>query len=76
MLVLLGTAAAIGRAVFLDDFVTRGEPFREQALSALDRNDPFVAERVEEVRRFDGRFAAHTLSSQCCMFYQAPFFSS
>ncbi len=61
MLVLLGTAAAIGRAVFLDDFVTRGEPFREQALSALDRNDPFLAERVEEVRRFDGRFAAHPL---------------
>ncbi len=61
ILALLGVAAAIGRAVFIDDLVTRAEPFRQQMLSALDRNDPFLAERVEEVRRFDGSFAAHPL---------------
>ena len=61
MLALLGVAAAIGRAMFLDNLVTGAEHFRQQMLSALDINDPFVAERVEEVRRFDGRFAAHPL---------------
>jgi len=59
--VLIGVATAIARAVFLDDLVTRGERFRQQRLSALQRSDPFWVERREDVRRFDGRFAAHPL---------------
>lgn len=59
VLVLLGVAAAIGRAVYLEDLVARGEAFRQWALSALNVEDPFIAERVGEVRRFDARFAAH-----------------
>ena len=61
LLVLIGVAAAIARAVFLDDAGAQLEPFRQQLLSALQRNDPFWAERREELRRFDGRFAAHPL---------------
>ena len=61
ILVLIGVATAIARAVFLDDLVTRGERFRQQRLSTLQRSDPFWAERREEVRRFDGRFAAHPI---------------
>ena len=61
ILVLIGVATAIGRAVFLDDFVTRGERFRQRGLSAVQRADPFWAERRADMRRFDGRFAAHPL---------------
>ncbi|HEX9878193.1 MAG TPA: DUF2306 domain-containing protein [Gammaproteobacteria bacterium] len=61
ILVLIGVATAIARAVFLDDLVTRGERFRQQRLSALERNDPYWAERRADVQRFDGRFAAHRL---------------
>ncbi len=61
ILVLIGVATAIARAVFLDDLVTHGERFRQQRLSALERSDPFWAKRREDVRRFDGRFAAHPL---------------
>lgn len=60
-LALLGVVAALGRAVFLEDLVARGEGFRQWTLSALNVNDPFLAERAHEVRRFDGRFAAHPL---------------
>ncbi len=35
ILVLIGVATAIARAVFLDDLGTRLEPFRQQGLSAL-----------------------------------------
>jgi len=58
-LVFIGVAAVTGRALFLDDFVTRANPLRERFLSYMERDDPFASERVEEVRQFDRRFAAH-----------------
>ncbi len=61
LLALLGVGAAVGRSVFLADLVTRAEPFRQQLLHGLHRNDPHVLQRAEELYRFDSRFAAHPL---------------
>jgi uncharacterized membrane protein len=59
LLALLGVAAALGRALFLTDFVTRAEPFRQHLFDALRLDDPHMLQRAEEVARFDHRFAAH-----------------
>jgi uncharacterized membrane protein len=58
-LVGIGVAAAIGRTVFLPDFVTRAEPLRRQILDGLHREDPFAHERPAELDEVDRRFAAH-----------------
>lgn len=58
-LALLGIAAALGRGIFVADFVTRAEPYRQQLFDSLRRDDPHVRQRSEEVARFDSRFAAH-----------------
>jgi uncharacterized membrane protein len=59
LLVLLGTAAAIGRGVFVADFTTGADPAREWMLRAFHRSDPFLAQRPAELERFDRRFAEH-----------------
>ena len=63
-LTVIGVVAALGRGVFPADLAARAEPLRRQALDVLDREDPFAAERVEELERFDGRFGAHPLRTQ------------
>jgi uncharacterized membrane protein len=59
VLAAIGVAAALNRAAFPADAVTRVDPLREQMLKALRRDDPFAAERAAELDRFDGRYAAH-----------------
>ena len=61
LLVIIGVAAAIGRAVFTDDFITRVDPVRQRFMAALHRDDPFALQRSAELARMDGRFAAHPL---------------
>ena len=59
LLVALGVFAAVGRTVFLDDFIARAEPVRLWTMAALGRNDPMALQRPAEVARMDGSFAAH-----------------
>jgi hypothetical protein len=59
VLAILGVAAALARAAFPDDLATRIDPFRDSMMHLLDREDPFVYRRAEELARFDNRFAAH-----------------
>jgi len=59
LLVIVGVAAAVGRSLYPADFSTRVDPLRERAMAALDRRDPFLAERPGEVARVDARFGAH-----------------
>jgi len=59
LLVLLGVGAAVGRTIFVADFVTRAEPYRQHLFESLRRDDPHLRQRAEEVARFDSRFAAH-----------------
>ena len=59
LLALVGAGAAGARGVFHADLATRLDPVRLQLLEILDRQDPFALERAPELKRFDGRFAAH-----------------
>lgn len=59
LLVALGVFAAVGRTVFLDDFIARTEPVRLWNMAALGRNDPMALRRQAEVARMDGSFATH-----------------
>ena len=59
LLVIIGLAAVAGRAVFTADLAARAQPIREQALGALHRDDPHMAERARDVDLVDRRFAAH-----------------
>lgn len=59
VLVAIGVAAAIGRAVFPADALTQGDWIRQWSFEALGRTDPFASDRPGELARVDGRFAAH-----------------
>src|SRR5437870_5475434 len=59
LLATLGVAAAVNRALFRADAVTRAEPVRQQILDRFHRFDPFAQDRPAELDRFDRRFAAH-----------------
>ena len=59
LLVALGVFAAVGRTVFLDDFIARAEPVRLWTMTAFGRDDPMALQRPAEVARMDGTFAAH-----------------
>jgi uncharacterized membrane protein len=63
LLVIVGVVAAVGRAVYRADFATRMEPVRERTLVALRRQDPFLAQRPAELKRFDERYAAHPVAA-------------
>jgi uncharacterized membrane protein len=56
---MIGVSAALGRGAFPADFTTRADPFREQLLRALHREDPFLLQRAGELSLVDSRFAAH-----------------
>jgi hypothetical protein len=57
LLVMVGVTAAVGRGLFLPDLARRADPVRQRAMMTLQRSDPFLARRPEELARFDGRFA-------------------
>ncbi len=59
----LGVSAALGRLVYLPDFVTRVEPFRQQLLESLGLHDRHASGRADELARFDGRFSAHPFAT-------------
>src|SRR4029077_4829644 len=59
LLAVIGVTAAVNRAAFPADAVTRVDPLREQLLTALHRDDPFASERAAELDRFARRYAAH-----------------
>ena len=61
LLVTIGMVAALGRGLFVADFATRAEPFRQQLLHALNLADPNALDRAAEVHHFDSPFAAHPL---------------
>jgi uncharacterized membrane protein len=63
LLVIVGLGAAVGRGLFRGDFATRADPIRQQVLTALNRQDPFLSERSAELDRFDGRFAANPIAT-------------
>ena len=58
-LALIGLVAAIGRALFPADLITRIEPVRSWIISSLGITDPFAATRHAELLHADGRFAGH-----------------
>jgi uncharacterized membrane protein YozB (DUF420 family) len=58
-LVMVGVAAAILRMTYPNDLATRADPMRWKMFAALHLTDPVAAQRAEESRRFDSRFAAH-----------------
>lgn len=59
LLVATGLFAAVGRTLFLDDFITRADAVREWTMAAMGRNDPLALQRPAEVARMDSSFAAH-----------------
>src|SRR5512134_2828891 len=59
LLVALGVAAAIARALFVDDLAARLEPSRRSILRSLAISDPLPLQRDEELARFDASYAAH-----------------
>ena len=59
LLAMIGVVAALGRGAFPADLTTRADPFREQLLRSLHREDPFRLQRAVELSLVDGRFAAH-----------------
>lgn len=59
VLVALGVFSAVGRTIFLDDFIARAEPVREWTMTAIGRGDPLALQRPAEVARMDGKFATH-----------------
>ena len=59
LLIALGVVAAVGRAVFPRDIITRAESLRLWTFEALGRHDPLAAQRPAEVARMDATFAAH-----------------
>ncbi len=63
VLTAIGVAASLGRGIFLSDLAIQAEPFRQEALHALGRDDPFDLERAAELRFLDGRFASHPLAT-------------
>jgi uncharacterized membrane protein len=63
LLVLIGVTAALGRGMFPSDLATRAEPFRQQLLDALHRDDPFALQRAAQLDLFDRRFAAHPVAT-------------
>ena len=58
-LAAIGVGAAVNRALFVDDAVTREDPVRQRILDRLGIEDPHLRDRPAELRRIDGRFAAH-----------------
>ncbi|HVE79648.1 MAG TPA: DUF2306 domain-containing protein [Gemmatimonadaceae bacterium] len=63
LLVVIGVAAGVARAVFPDDLASRAEPLRRRLLSAARAADPFAERRAAELASFDGRFAAHPVAT-------------
>lgn len=61
LLVIIGVGAAIDRAVFIENSLTRADPLRQRLMEALHRDDPFARQRPAELARVDGRFAGHPL---------------
>lgn len=59
VLVATGVFVAVGRTVFLDDFITRADPVRAWSMAAMGRDDPLALQRPAELARADGNFAAH-----------------
>ncbi len=59
LLVLLGVGAAIHRARFIPDAITRIDPVRTRLIDRFQLADPLRAERPAEIARIDGRFADH-----------------
>jgi uncharacterized membrane protein len=59
VLVLIGVASALGRAVYVADLGHRMEPVRERTMAALGLPDPDRATRAAEMERFDRNFAGH-----------------
>lgn len=63
LLVFIGVAASVGRAVFIDSLASRAEPLREQTLRALDRNDPVPEERARAIGLIDSRLGSHPITT-------------
>jgi hypothetical protein len=61
VLVIVGAAAAVSRVFFADDAITRVEAVRQWVIDALQREDPFAAQRPAELALIDGKFAANRL---------------
>jgi uncharacterized membrane protein len=59
LLVVVGAAASVGRALFPNDFGSRMDPSRQATLRALGIADPRAAERPASLRRFDAHFATN-----------------
>jgi len=59
VLSLVGVTAAVYRAAYVGDATLRAEPLRERILHTFGRTDPRLADRPDELRRFDSHFAAH-----------------
>ncbi|HEU4886350.1 MAG TPA: DUF2306 domain-containing protein [Thermoanaerobaculia bacterium] len=59
LLLAIGIAAGIARAIFPTDLATRAEPFRQEALARLQRHDPSPSARLQQVAAFDRRYADH-----------------
>jgi uncharacterized membrane protein len=58
-LVLLGVTSGITRSLMPATLGARAEPARLRLLHALHRDDPHADVRAAEIRRVEGRFAAH-----------------
>ena len=61
VLVIVGVAAAIGRAAYIDDFGARVDPVRERGMTALHRTEPFPYERAAEIAAVDKKYAEHPI---------------
>jgi uncharacterized protein (TIGR02246 family) len=58
LLVAVGMLSVAGRGAHPGDFGRRVDPVRRDALSALGIRDPRIAQRADEVAKFDARFGA------------------
>ena len=64
VLTVVGVAASIGRAVYVNDLVTRSDPVRREVLASLGITDPFAAERDSLLAHVDGRYGDHPATTR------------
>jgi uncharacterized membrane protein len=57
LLVVVGVLSSVGRAVFVEDLITRADPARTWIIQRAGIRDPRAESRAEILRQVDGRYA-------------------
>ncbi|HYS55501.1 MAG TPA: DUF2306 domain-containing protein [Thermoanaerobaculia bacterium] len=63
VLVVIGVAAAVGRAIFIGDWAHRAEPLRVRMLLAMGYNDRDIAHQPQDLVEVDDKFGNHRVTT-------------